>query len=151
MEIVAKRFEGLTPDELYEILRCRVEVFVVEQNIPYQDLDGIDCNSTHVFIKNNNRIIAYLRVIDAGIKYDEVSIGRVLVDKEHRGKGLGRMIMLKGIEIANNSSDGIIINAQTYLRLFYESLGFKPVSEIFTLEGRPHVTMVFRSRPIKNQ
>lgn len=141
MDVIVKRFEDLSLTELYEIIRCRIEVFVVEQDIPYQDLDHIDNISTHVFIKNNNRIIAYLRVIDPRAECKDACIGRVLVMKEFRGNGLARRLMFKGIEVGKKLSDGIVLHAQTYLREFYESLGFVTTSDEYILEGRPHITM----------
>lgn len=92
MEIKAKRFEELTLSELYEILRCRAEVFVVEQKIVYQDLDEADKSSTHVFVEERGRIKAYLRVIDPRIKHSVASIGRVLTMKQYRGSGLARIL-----------------------------------------------------------
>lgn len=144
MEIKIKRFEELTTSELYEILRCRAEVFVVEQNCVYQDLDEEDKSSTHLYIEEGGRIKAYLRVIDPGIKYPAASIGRVLTMKGHRGHGLARPLMIEAIKVANLLSDNIEIEAQAYLREFYKSLGFKESSDEFMLDGIPHVSMIFQ-------
>lgn len=157
-----KRFSELTGDELYEILRDRSQVFVVEQGCAYQDLDGKDERSIHIFIKEDkkiekednkikkednqikeyNRILAYLRVIIPEEARDTVSIGRVLTIKEARGHGLARKLMQKGIEVAKSLAPTIEIEAQAYLKEFYESLGFKACSDVFQYEGRPHISMV---------
>lgn len=143
MEIWLKRFEKLTLKELYGILHCRQEVFVVEQNIIYQDLDFIDQQSTHLFIKQGGKIISYLRIIDPGIKYPETSIGRVLTIPEFRHKGLSRKLMQLAIrEVRTRNQMPIKIEAQEYLVRFYESMGFKSISEPFILEGISHVSML---------
>ena len=145
MEIRTKRFEELTTPELYEILRCRSEVFVVEQNSVYQDLDNEDKNATHVYVENSGKILAYLRVIDPGIKYPAASIGRVLTMKEARGKGLARLLMNEAIKIAKEIAPTIEIEAQAYLREFYKSLGFVETSGEFVLDGRLHISMRLES------
>ena len=143
MEIVKKRFDELTLEELYGILHCRQEVFVVEQKIIYQDLDYKDQASTHIFLKIENKIAAYLRIIDPGIKYRETSIGRVLTIPDFRHKGLSRKLMEIAIqEVRRKNQMPIKIEAQEYLVKFYESLGFIPVSAPFILEGISHVSMI---------
>ncbi|MCH5225526.1 MAG: GNAT family N-acetyltransferase [Muribaculaceae bacterium] len=143
MEIVVKRFEDLTLEELYGFLHCRQEVFVVEQNIIYQDLDYIDQHSTHMFIRHEGKIAAYLRIIDPGVKYKESSIGRVLTMPEFRHKGLSRKLMIQAIEeVKAKDQMPIKIEAQEYLRNFYESLGFKTLSAPFILEGISHIEML---------
>ena len=142
IKIRVKRFDELTTGELYEILRCRSEVFVVEQNCVYQDLDEEDSASTHLFIEEEGRIKAYLRVIDPGVKYVSASIGRVLTMKPYRGQGLARPLMIEAIRVAKSLSDTIEIEAQAYLRQFYKSLGFKESSAEFTLDGIPHISMM---------
>ena len=142
MDIKIKRFEDLTTSELYEILRCRAEVFVVEQNCDYQDLDMLDMASTHLYIEADGKIMAYLRVIDPGVKYSAASIGRVLTMKEFRGQGLIRLLMSEAIRIGKSLCDTIEIEAQAYLTEFYNSLGFRRTSDIFMLDGIPHVSMM---------
>ena len=142
MDIKIKRFEDLTTSELYEILRCRAEVFVVEQNCDYQDLDMLDMASTHLYIEADGKIMAYLRVIDPGVKYSAASIGRVLTMKEFRGQGLTRLLMSEAIRIGKSLCDIIEIEAQAYLTEFYNSLGFRRTSDVFILAGIPHVSMV---------
>ena len=142
MEYIIKRFEELTVYELYEILKVRVSVFVVEQECPYQEVDEKDKNAYHVFIKGNEGIKAYLRVLDKGISFDEVSIGRVLTME--RGIGLGDKILEKGIEVAKEkmNADKIRIEAQCYAKGFYERFGFKQVSDEFLEDGIPHIEML---------
>ena len=98
MEIYVKQFEELSPEELYEIIKIRVAIFCLEQNCLYQDLDDKDKNAYHVYIKENDKIKAYLRVLDKGISFDEISIGRVLTTE--RGVGFGNIILKEGIRVA---------------------------------------------------
>lgn len=147
MELISKRFDQLTANELYEILRVRAEVFVVEQNIIYQDMDFKDMRSTHLFYTDNERILSYLRIIDAGVKYPEYSIGRVLTIKEHRNQGLSRNLVIKALSMIRESSDWPVkIEAQSYLKDFYESIGFVPISDEFILEGIPHIGMIYTKK-----
>lgn len=133
----------MSREELYGILHCRQEVFTVEQNIVYQDLDYLDQKSIHMIIKDGESIAAYLRIIDPGAKFREVSIGRLLTTGAHRGKGLGRRIMQEALEfIKAHYQESVKIDAQEYLVKFYESLGFEKTSEPFILEGIRHVEMV---------
>lgn len=141
MKIHARRFDQLTTPELYEILRCRTEVFVVEQNCVYQDMDEADKSSTHLFIEDCGRISAYLRVIDPGIKFPSASIGRVITMKPFRRQGLARTLMTEAIRLGLSLSDSIEIEAQAYLRNFYKSLGFIEISDEFILDGLPHIRM----------
>ena len=146
MNFVAKRFGELNCAELYEILRCRTEVFVVEQGIPYQELDGVDAASTHLFFAEEGKILAYLRIIDPGVRHPGAVIGRVLTVKEHSVNGLARSLMERGIKTAFTLSDRIEIEAQTYLKGFYESLGFVPTSGEFIYESRPHISMLLTKK-----
>lgn len=114
----------------------------MEQNCAYQEIDGKDQYSYHVFLKGDTGIKAYLRVIDKGISFDEVSIGRVLTLK--RKCGLGNRILLDGIKVAKERMNAtrIKIEAQSYAKGFYEKAGFKQVSEEFLEDGIPHIQMV---------
>ncbi len=141
MEIKIKRFEELTLRELYEIMRIRAEVFIVEQNCPCQELDNRDQHSTHLYAVEDGKILSYLRVIDPGVKHPDSSIGRVLTVKEARGKGLARMLMKEAIKISLANSPAIEIEAQAYLRDFYKSLGFVETSGEYILEERLHIDM----------
>ncbi|WP_242954702.1 GNAT family N-acetyltransferase [Desulfitobacterium chlororespirans] len=142
MELIVKRFEELTAEELYEILKIRVAVFVVEQNCPYQEIDGKDKQSFHIYLKDDCGIQAYLRVVDKGVSFNEVSIGRVIAVK--RRCGIGSRILSEGVKVAKNrlGAAAIKIEAQTYAKEFYEQQGFKQVSEEFLEDGIPHIQMI---------
>ena len=140
MKLVAKYFEELSTTELYEILKSRAEIFVVEQNCVYQDLDDKDYKSLHVFYESKGKVVAYLR---AFVKDEKVvQMGRVLT-LEH-GKGLGGRLIKEGIKLIKEKmkSECIYIEAQCYAIGFYEREGFKICSEEF-LEGEiPHMQMI---------
>lgn len=142
MELIIKRFSELTIDELYEILKVRVDVFIVEQKCPYQELDEKDKKAYHIYLKENNQIKAYLRVIDAGVSFEEVSIGRVLTTE--RGKGFAKYIIREGIKFSKEllKANKIKIEAQVYAQKMYEKFGFKPISEEFLEDGIPHIQMI---------
>lgn len=144
MKISIKNFEELTKKELYEILKLRSEIFVVEQHCFYQDLDDKDYDSLHLMIEENDEIISYLRIIPKGLSYETASIGRVLTSKNHRGKGLSRTAMQKAIEIIKNEwqEPKITIGAQFYLKDFYASLGFMSIGEVYLDAGIEHIDMI---------
>lgn len=147
MEIILhkKTYHELTVDELYELLRVRSEVFVVEQNCVYQDLDGDDQASIHLWLTRGDKVVALCRVCPAGTHMHEVSIGRVITTE--RGFGFGKQLMLAAIQVAQEyfNAQLIVIEAQEYAKGFYESVGFHQTSEPFMLDGIPHIAMVFRS------
>ena len=142
MELNIKKFDELTNDELYNILKLRISVFVVEQNCTYQDLDGNDKEAYHIFFTENSEIIAYLRIVDKGVLYDEVCIGRVISTR--RRCGLGTKLLSEGIKVAREKfgAEKIIIGAQTYAKPFYESLGFRQISEEYFEDSIPHIKMI---------
>ena len=134
-----KTFHELTTDELYELLRVRSEVFVVEQNCVYQDLDGDDQQSIHLWLTVNDKFVALARVCPAGTHMEQVSIGRVITTEW--GKGYGKQIMLHAIDAAVElfNATHIDIEAQEYAKGFYEGVGFKQSSDTFMLDGIPHI------------
>lgn len=138
-----KRFDQLTVDELYELLRIRSEVFVVEQNCVYQDLDRDDQEAVHLWLMEGGKVVALCRVCPAGTHMREVSVGRVITTE--RGKGYGKRIMLEGIAAAREHFHAkvIEIEAQEYARGFYEQVGFHQSSEPFMLDGIPHIKMTW--------
>lgn len=142
MEGVVKKFNQLTAEELYEILRVRAEVFVVEQNCAYQDLDGVDLDAYHVYLKDNGKIVAYLRVVDKGKRLDEVSIGRVI--SLRRRCGLGSELMGLGLRVAKEKfgAEIVKVGAQVYAKPFYESVGFTQISGEYLEDGIPHIYML---------
>lgn len=143
MQLYIKHFSELTTMELYKILRARAEIFVVEQNCPYQDLDNKDLNAWHLWYEDGDGVAAYCRVLDKGVSYPcEGSIGRVITVK--RGTGLGFKVMMEGIRVAEEkfSQTSLRISAQQYAQGFYEKCGFVRVSEPYLEDDIPHVEMV---------
>lgn len=158
-----KTFQELTVDELYELLRVRTEVFVVEQDCVYQDMDGDDKQAIHVWLtegvtnkeealdgdKNKvnrtdcEKVVALARVCPAGVHLPTISIGRVITTV--RGKGYGKQIMLAAIDVAVEffGATSIDIEAQEYAKGFYEGVGFKQTSDTFMLDGIPHIKMTW--------
>ncbi|NNL16780.1 MAG: GNAT family N-acetyltransferase [Flavobacteriaceae bacterium] len=144
MTVDTKNFQDLTPNELYSLLQLRSEVFVVEQNCVYQDIDGKDRKALHVLGLEDDKIIAYTRIFKPGDYFTEASIGRVVVKKSLRGKGLAYKIMNASIDAVKEHFQETIIrvSAQTYLRDFYNNLKFKQVGEEYMEDGIPHIAMV---------
>ena len=140
MEFVSKFFNELTIIELYEILKARVKIFVVEQKCAYQEIDDIDYRSLHLFYKSNDSITAYLRIFEK--EKGVIQIGRVLT-VEH-GKGFGGKILKEAVSLIKKqmNSERIYLEAQCYAIGFYEKEGFKVCSEEFLEDGIPHVKMI---------
>ncbi|HEM6145777.1 TPA: GNAT family N-acetyltransferase [Streptococcus suis] len=149
MQWEIKAFDQLSLQELYGILTLRVDVFVVEQACPYPEVDGKDPNCLHLLGTDEGELVAYLRILPAGLSYDEVSIGRVVIKSSHRGKGLGRPMMEQAIHFITNEwkERQIKIGAQAHLEKFYSSLGFEPVSEVYLEDGIPHLDMLY-TKPV---
>lgn len=144
MEIEVKNFEELNTNELYSLLRLRSEVFVLEQDCVYQDIDGKDQRALHVIGREDGKIIAYARCFQEGDYFDESSIGRVVVRDNYRKLGYGHKITdaaIKAIEERYKASK-IKISAQTYLVTFYESHGFKTIGDRYSEDGIPHIAMI---------
>jgi ElaA protein len=141
-----KSFEQLTNNELYDILALRASVFVVEQNCAFLDTDGAkDLESLHLFAQNQlKQVIAYCRLLPAGLAYPECSIGRVVTDSKYRNTGLGRTLMQKAIQAIEQKfgTISIRIGAQLYLKSFYESFGFKIASNTYLEDGIAHIEML---------
>ena len=144
MQLYVKRFQELTIDELYAILKLRVDVFVVEQCCPYPDLDGLDREALHVWLEDDAGIEAYVRVLDKGVKSPYAALGRVIAVR--RRMGLGTKIVQSGIEAAREifGADAIYLEAQTYARGLYEKLGFRQISGEFLEDGIPHIRMLLK-------
>ena len=146
MNTAIKKFRELSTEEIYNILKLRSEVFVVEQNCVYQDIDEKDKKATHLFIEKNNDIIAYTRIFKKGDYYEEnPSIGRVVVSKKERGKNFGKEIMLNSIEFIKKELKGrkIELSAQKYLDKFYKELEFYSEGEDYLEDGIPHQRMFY--------
>ncbi|WP_064968056.1 GNAT family N-acetyltransferase [Tenacibaculum ovolyticum] len=144
MKFLIKNFKELTTSELYEILQLRSEVFVVEQDCVYQDIDGKDQKALHVIGIKEDKIIAYTRLFNSGQYFDTPSIGRVVVKDTERKYGYGHDLIKASIQaIVNNYGENkITISAQTYLQKFYESHGFVKVGEEYLEDGIPHIKMI---------
>jgi ElaA protein len=146
MEMIVRHFRDLTATELYAVLKARVEIFVVEQKCAYPEIDGRDENAYHVLLMDQGRLAAYCRVLDRGVSFPEVSIGRVL--SVRRGQGLGEQVLQAGIRTAVEQyhADRIRIEAQSYAVGFYERQGFVQVSDEFLEDGIPHVQMLWQQQ-----
>ena len=137
-----KAFDALTNTELYNLLKLRSDVFVVEQTAIYQDLDDKDQASTHYFIKENDQIVAYVRTLPRGVKFDDAaSIGRVVTSQQVRHKGYARILINQAIEDVLKTDHRILIEGQAYLRAYYESFGFKVISGLYLVDGIDHYLM----------
>ena len=138
-----KRFNELSTSELYSLLQLRSEVFVVEQNCVYQDVDGKDNKAIHVLGYFDTELAAYSRLFDKGIYFEEASIGRVVVSPKLRDKKLGHDLMQVSIAAVNEhfKEHNITISAQEYLKKFYESHGFVQTSEMYLEDDIPHIQM----------
>jgi len=143
LETHIKSFQDLTIIELYDLLQLRSEVFVVEQDCVYQDIDGKDQKALHVLGYYDANLVAYTRIFKKGDYLEEASIGRVVVSAEARKHNFGKEIMNSSIEAVsiyfNNSI--IVLSAQTYLKRFYNNLGFIEVGEEYLEDGIPHIKM----------
>ena len=144
MDTIIKLYKDLTIDELYEILKLRSIVFVVEQNCIYQDLDDIDKTSYHIFMKEKDKpeIKVYLRVFEKD--KDTAQIGRVVTAQDKRRKGYASELIKKGIDIAKNElkKNKVYLEGQVYASKLYEKLGFKIISDEFLEDGIPHYKML---------
>lgn len=141
-----KSFDELTIQELYAILHLRNEVFVVEQNCVYQDVDHKDIKSSHLMAFDGEILAAYCRILPPGLSFEEASIGRVITAPSHRRKGIGITLIEKAIQgvLATYATNKIKIGAQLYLKKFYESFGFAQTSNVYLEDGIEHIDMVIR-------
>ena len=144
MKIIVKPFHKITTQELYNILQLRSEVFVVEQECIYQDIDGKDQKAIHIFFTENKKTIAYSRIFNEGEYFENPSIGRVVVAKAERGKELGKKVMIEGAKYIkeNFTNKNIEISAQKYLKEFYTDLGYEFTGSEYLEDGIPHIRMI---------
>ena len=143
-----KHFKDLTNEELYEIFRLRLSIFVVEQNCPYQDADGKDLKCFHLMGRQNGELIAYTRIVPQNVSYKEPSIGRVVTSTKARRTGAGKILMEKSLEFIKKEFGNIPvrIGAQKYLQKFYEGFGFIREGDEYDEDGIPHIIMLFVPR-----
>lgn len=144
MNWTTKKFDALTPAELYAIMQLRNEVFVVEQNCVFQDADNKDQSSYHIMCWASGKLLAYARIVPAGISYAEFSIGRIVTSPKARRHGVGRTLVQKAIhELYSLHGKTVIrIGAQYYLKNFYESFGFRETGAIYLEDGIEHIEML---------
>ncbi len=147
MKITTYTYQQLSKEKLYQIIRLRLEVFVLEQNCIYQDLDNKDQKAIHLVGEEEGKVIAYTRLFKKGDYFENASIGRVIVKKESRKKDYGKIIMQKSIEELKNehNEENIEISAQKYLIKFYDDLGFKKIGEEYLEDNIPHIKMVLKT------
>lgn len=147
MKAMLKTFDELSNLELYDILRLRSEIFVVEQQSIYNDPDGYDIDAYHLIIEDNASVVAALRILPEKTRFEDISIGRLVVKKQYRGKGLARKIMEIAMKFIINDlkKDTIRLSGQTYLSEFYTSLGFSKVSAEYLEDGIPHNEFLYEN------
>lgn len=144
IQIEVKAFHDLSVTELYDLLRLRSEVFVVEQDCVYEDIDGKDQKALHVIGRKDGEIVAYARIFKSGDYVDEASIGRVVVKRNHRKFGYGKVIMKDAIQAVHDHFNERVIHvsAQIHLERFYHELGFNQVGDGYLEDGIPHIGMI---------
>ena len=142
--ILDKYFKELTINELYDLLQLRSEVFVVEQDCVYQDVDGKDRIALHILGFKDDELVAYTRAFKPGQYFSEASIGRVVVKKEERANDYGYEIMKASMVAVQEhfNTAKISVSAQTYLKSFYKNLGFEEVGDAYEEDGIPHIKMI---------
>ena len=137
--IYSKKFDELTTDELYQIIKLRIEVFGIEQNCCYQDLDDYDYKCIHYFTKNNNEITSYARYVPKNLKWNDASIGRVVTNLHYRKQGLSSQIIKK--ILMDFKTEKLMISSQVAVLEFYKKLGFKETGDIYYEDKIPHKKM----------
>ena len=147
MSIILKTFQQLTNTELYDILQLRSEIFVVEQNCVYNDLDHLDKEGMHLFQVEDDKIVGYVRILKPGSRFPYASIGRVVTHADYRKKGISTLLMKEAIRYIQTEwkLNAIKISAQKYLQHFYEGLGFRIVTDEYLEDGIPHYGMLLES------
>lgn len=144
MNWVYKSYDELSKNELHDIMKTRIDVFVVEQVCPYPEIDGYDSQATHLWLEDEaDHLVAYCRIFPSGVKYEEASIGRILVVKGRRGQGFAKELLQKALKVLEDEK-AIKIQAQEYLLDFYKSFGFIGITESYLDDGIPHVDMVLQ-------
>ncbi len=147
MELILSEFHHLSLKQLHDLMLLRQQVFIIEQNCFYEDIDGADEKAEHLLIYEENELAGYLRIFAPGIKYQEACIGRIVVKPGFRGTSIGKNLIERGIEHINNKYPGqnIRIEAQSALEKYYEAYGFKSEGEIYPLDGIDHIEMVLKT------
>ena len=141
-----KSFQELSLEEFHDIIALRIQIFIIEQNCPYQEVDGKDKLAHHLFFKNEmDEIIAVTRILPHGISYEEVAIGRVVVHEEYRGTGLGNQLMADSMNFVRDKYGDVPVrlSAQKHLENYYGNHGFKSTGKEYLEDGIPHVEMLY--------
>lgn len=142
--IYHKNFNHFKPDQLYRVLKLRQDIFIIEQDCIYPDLDLLDQKSEHLLCLEDDELIGYLRIVPKGLKFPEVSIGRIIVSQSHRNRGVGKILVQKGIDqVLSDGDQTIRIEAQAHLEKFYTDLRFSKTSKPYDVDGIPHIEMVY--------
>lgn len=135
-------FDQFDAIDLYRALKLRQDIFIIEQNCIYDDIDALDIVSQHLLLYDSESLVAYCRIVPEGKKFDAPSIGRVIVNPAYRNMGKGKELMEKALELLNKENESkVVIEAQEYLERFYQSLGFHKRSEPYDVDGINHILM----------
>lgn len=135
-------FDQFDAIDLYRALKLRQDIFIIEQNCIYDDIDALDIVSQHLLLYDSESLVAYCRIVPEGKKFDTPSIGRVIVNPTYRNMGKGKELMEKALELLNKENESkVVIEAQEYLERFYQSLGFHKRSEPYDVDGINHILM----------
>ena len=141
--VIIKTFQELDKEQLYKFIQLRIGVFVVEQDCPYQDLDGLDFEGRHMWIEEDGIVLTYLRLNPPGTRFKEPSLGRIVTKESARSRGLAEIIIYKALEIIDNDyAMPTRISAQSYLEDYYSKFGFVKCSEEYMEDNIPHIEML---------
>jgi ElaA protein len=142
---IINTFDQFEAIDLYRVLKLRQDVFIIEQDCIYEDIDLIDLASEHILLYDQESLVGYCRIVPEGEKFDTPSIGRVIVNPAYRGSGKGKLLMERALGLLRERSvPKVIIEAQEYLERFYESLGFIKKSKAYEVDGIDHILMEIR-------
>ena len=145
--VMIKSFEELNKTDFYQIVQLRIAVFIIEQDCPYPDLDDLDQESQHVWIKNQNEIVSYLRITPPGSRFIEPSLGRIVTKQNYRSKGFAENLIKQAINhICAEEPEAIRISAQSYLEKYYEKFGFFKASDEYLEDNIPHIEMLLNAK-----
>lgn len=145
MEIAIKHYADLTKDEFHDLISLRISVFIIEQDCPYQEVDGLDKDAYHLLVTENDSIIGTLRILKPGVVYPELAIGRVLSHQNHRDRKMGHLMMKESMLFIkeNLKLSTVRLSAQSHLSAFYEKYGFKSTGKEYLEDGIPHTEMLY--------
>jgi ElaA protein len=144
MNISIKHYQHLSKEELHDIFALRIEIFIVEQNCPYQEIDGLDKDAYHALATDGGKLIGTLRILKSGTVYSESAIGRVATHQDHRGKKVAYNMMKQALLFIHSElhENSVRISAQSHLEAFYSQFGFEPTGKNYLEDGIPHKEML---------